>query len=43
MIQKPKGTKDILQTESYKWQYVENIISKILENYGYKEIRTPVF
>ena len=43
MIQKPKGTKDILQTESYKWQYIENTISNILTNYGYKEIRTPVF
>ena len=43
MIQKPKGTKDLLQTESYKWQYVEKEISNILSNYGYKEIRTPVF
>ena len=43
MIQKPKGTKDILQTESYKWQYIENTVSNILTNYGYKEIRTPVF
>lgn len=43
MIQKPKGTKDLLQTESYKWQYVEKEIEKILSNYGYKEIRTPVF
>lgn len=43
MIQKPKGTKDILQTESYKWQYIEKTISNILTNYGYKEIRTPVF
>ena len=43
MIQKPKGTKDIIQTESYKWQYVENTVKNILTNYGYKEIRTPVF
>lgn len=43
MIQKPKGTKDILQTESYKWQYIENKVGNILTNYGYKEIRTPVF
>ena len=43
MIQKPKGTKDLLQTESHKWQYVEKEISNILSNYGYKEIRTPVF
>lgn len=43
MIQLPKGTKDILPEESYKWQYVENIISNICKNYGIKEIRTPVF
>lgn len=43
MIQKPKGTRDILQTETYKWQYVENKITNILSNYGFKEIRLPVF
>lgn len=43
MIQKPKGTKDILPEEVYKWQYIEETIKKILENYGMKEIRVPVF
>lgn len=43
MIQKPKGTKDILPSESYKWQYVEQKVKEIFENYGFKEIRTPVF
>lgn len=43
MIQRPKGTRDILQTESYKWQHIEKTVSNILKNYGYKEIRTPVF
>ena len=43
MIQKPKGTRDIIQTESYKWQHVEELVKNILNNYGYKEIRTPVF
>jgi len=43
MIQLPKGTKDILPEETYKWQYVENVISNICKNYGIKEIRTPVF
>jgi len=43
MIQVPKGTKDILPEESYKWQYVENKIAKICKNYGINEIRTPVF
>ena len=43
MIQKPKGTKDILPSEIYKWQYIESEIKDIFENYGFKEIRVPVF
>lgn len=43
MIQKPKGTRDILPQDSYKWQYVENTCNNIFENYGFKEIRIPVF
>lgn len=43
MIQKPKGTKDILPSEVYKWQYIEEKISNLMENYGMKEIRVPVF
>jgi histidyl-tRNA synthetase len=43
MIQKPKGTKDILPMDSYKWAYVEENAKKILENYGFKEVRVPVF
>lgn len=43
MIQKPKGTKDILPDESYKWQYIENNVKSLLECYGMKEIRVPVF
>lgn len=43
MIQKPKGTRDILPGESYKWQYIENTIKEILENSGMKEIRVPAF
>lgn len=43
MIQKPKGTKDILPDESYKWQYIENNVKSLLECYGMREIRVPVF
>ncbi len=39
----PKGTKDVLATESYKWQYLEKIFREVCERFGYKEIRTPVF
>ena len=43
MIQKPKGTKDLLPEESYKWQEVEAKVKKVLESYNFKEIRVPVF
>ena len=43
MIQKPKGTRDILPQDSHKWQYVENTCNNIFKNYGFKEIRLPVF
>lgn len=43
MIQKPKGTKDLLPNESYKWQEVEEKVKKVLESYNFKEIRVPVF
>ena len=38
-----KGTEDILPAESYKWQFVEDIMRKQAQSYGFKEIRTPVF
>lgn len=43
MIQIPRGTQDILPKDTYKWQYIENRLHKIAQNYNYKEIRTPVF
>lgn len=42
MIQKLKGTRDILPNEIKEWQYVEEMAKKIFENYGYNEIRVPV-
>ena len=39
----PRGTKDVIPQESYKWQYVEEKIRNICKNYGYKEVRVPVF
>ena len=41
-VQSPKGTRDILPSEVYKWQYVEKVIADICKSFGYKEIRTPV-
>lgn len=38
-----KGTKDILPIESNRWRELENVIHDTMENWGYGEIRTPVF
>ena len=38
----PKGTKDTLPSQVYRWHYVEKKFSEICEKYGYKEIRTPI-
>lgn len=42
-IQSPKGTKDVLPSEIYKWQYLENKFRSIAASYGHREIRTPAF
>ncbi len=39
----PKGTKDVLPSQSGKWQFVEAVIRDICARFGYREIRTPVF
>lgn len=38
-----KGTKDVLPSEVYKNQYIESTCLTVAENFGYKEMRTPVF
>lgn len=38
-----KGTKDVLPGEVYKNQYIESTCLSVAEQFGYKEIRTPVF
>ncbi len=43
LTQAPKGTKDVLPSESGKWQYIENKARDICARFGYREIRTPVF
>lgn len=42
-IQKPKGTFDILPDEAVKRQFIYSEIRRILNNYNYSEILTPVF
>ena len=43
MINIPKGTKDVLPAEAYKWHFVENTARRIAALYGLREIRTPTF
>ena len=38
-----KGTQDTLPAESFKIQYVESAMRETAENFGYREMRTPVF
>lgn len=43
MINVPKGTKDILPKDSYKWQFIENTARQTAKLFGAQEIRTPTF
>ncbi len=43
MVNIPKGTKDCLPKDSYKWQFIENIARSVAKSFGIKEIRTPTF
>lgn len=43
LTQAPRGTKDVLPGESYRWQYLENKMRETAALAGYREIRTPVF
>lgn len=39
----PKGTRDMMPDQAYKWHYIEKAFSDICRTYGFQEIRTPVF
>lgn len=43
MINIPKGTKDILPKEAFRWRFVEETARRTAEEFNVKEIRTPVF
>lgn len=43
LFQAPKGTKDLLPQEAYKWHFIENKAREIAATYGCREIRTPMF
>lgn len=40
---RPRGTNDFLPGEVEKWQYLEDLTRQVCREYGYGEIRTPIF
>jgi histidyl-tRNA synthetase len=42
MIPALRGTRDILPGEVERWQRVERIAREVCEQYGYRELRTPI-
>ena len=42
-IKSIKGTHDILPEDSYKWRHLESIVHQVCAQFGYQEIRTPIF
>lgn len=42
-IKRPKGTKDMLPQDDYKWHYVENTFKAVANTYAMREMRTPIF
>lgn len=43
ITQAPRGTQDVLPQDSYRWQYIERTALSVAEDFGFREIRTPVF
>ena len=43
IIRAPRGTRDILGDESWKWAFVTGICRNVADDYGYKEIHLPIF
>lgn len=43
LTQAPRGTKDVLPMDSYRWQYVEGMMRQAAAEAGFREVRTPVF
>lgn len=43
MINIPKGTKDLLPKDAYKWQHIESTAREIASLFNAGEIRTPIF
>ncbi|MDY2984385.1 MAG: histidine--tRNA ligase [Synergistes jonesii] len=42
-VKAPRGTRDILGEESWKWAYVTGVCRDVADDYGYKEVHLPIF
>ena len=42
-IKAPRGVRDILPDESWKWAYVLGMARKVAEDFGYEEVHLPIF
>ena len=42
-FQAPRGTRDLLPDDLARWQWAEAQARGVLDRYGYREIRTPLF
>ena len=43
MLQSVKGLKDILPQQSLQWEHIETVARTLATNYGFSEIRIPIF
>ena len=43
MYKAVRGTQDVLPADSGKWQSMEQTALSVAQDFGYREIRTPVF
>ena len=43
VITAPRGTQDVVPSDSYKWQFVERTALEAAALFGFREIRTPTF
>jgi histidyl-tRNA synthetase (EC 6.1.1.21) len=41
-LQAIKGMNDLLPTETPYWQYLESVVTEVVQGYGYQEIRFPI-
>lgn len=43
VTKRPRGTEDVIPSQSYKWHTVEKLARETAEQYGFREIRFPTF